>query len=1123
MVAGHFINGDYNAIHDEGVQDRVKGIHDDLKKREIDQWMAAPDTSLNYKAARDRHQQGTGSWLIECPDFKRWKDVPDFVLWLRGGPGCGKTILCSSAIENIKNSCRGKPSVGYAYFFFDGTSTQSKLANHESFVRSTIMQFSDQVDGIPPALGDLYDSEHQGRSQPLLKSLEDTLLEILQSFSAAYIVIDALDECEERPKVLKWIQSVSSRMSGILHLMVTSRPEPDIKNRLRAFSNMLETDVADRRGSDDIRCYIDACLYEVDDWSESQKQMIRIALVNGADGVFRWVALQIHELLFDRCLNTLELKNRLNSLPKGLDEAYTKIVQRSTRRADVILLLQWIIFGQEDFTARQLAEVASINFDGGDNILPFYDPDRRYGSPDNVLRACSGLVIEVEGANAFEQVITVHIKIAHFSVKEFLLSKVIQLGPTQSIHFNESISHLAIAKTCLAYLLQFSEPDSITHNNVNSFPLAFYAAERCVSHTGAIRGEDMDATLKQMIQQLALPIVSVALVNWSRLRDNRQNFDGTVTFKSPVELWDVTPCLYGTIMIHLTELVEHLVNNGNCGITLLLASDPGSLAIAQLLLEKGADVNATGGEYGTALQAASYRGLFEIAQLLLERGANVNARGGKYCTALQAASYGEEFKIVKLLLEKGADVNATGEEHGTALQAASHRGHLEIARLLLDQGADMNASGGEYGTALQAASYRGHLEISRLLLENGADMNATGGQYGTALQAASYQGEFRIANLLLEEGVDVNATGSHDGTALQAASLYGSVETVQLLLEKGADVNATGGQYGTALHAASCTGRLEICTLLLEKGADPNAVGGEYGTALQAASCGGHLDIAQLLLEKDANPDATIEWYGTALQAASYRGHLEMAQLLLDKGANVNAGEGEYGPVLQAASYGGKLEISKLLLENGADLDATGGWYGSALQAASYLGHLDITKLLLANGTDVNATGGEYGTALQAASIRGDSDIIKLLLESGADVNVMGGRYSTALQAASHRGHVEVALLLLENGADVNATGGQYGTALRAASHQGFLGLVRLLLGKGANINAMGGEYGTALQAASHREEFEIVELLLEKGAEVNATGGKCGTALQAARATHKERQVEAIVQLLIAHGAVET
>ncbi len=60
--------------------------------------------------------------------------------------------------------------------------------------------------------------------------------------------------------------------------------------------------------------------------------------------------------------------------------------------------------------------------------------------------------------------------------------------------------------------------------------------------------------------------------------------------------------------------------------------------MVQLLIEKGADVNAEGGEYGNALQAASEEGNENIVQLLIERGADVNAQGGYYGNALQAAS-----------------------------------------------------------------------------------------------------------------------------------------------------------------------------------------------------------------------------------------------------------------------------------------------------------------------------------------------------------------------------------------------------------------------------------------------------------------------------------------------------
>lgn len=53
-----------------------------------------------------------------------------------------------------------------------------------------------------------------------------------------------------------------------------------------------------------------------------------------------------------------------------------------------------------------------------------------------------------------------------------------------------------------------------------------------------------------------------------------------------------------------------------------------------MLLSKGAEVNAQGGQYDNALQAASARGHGNIVDALLSKGADMNAYGGDYGNAL---------------------------------------------------------------------------------------------------------------------------------------------------------------------------------------------------------------------------------------------------------------------------------------------------------------------------------------------------------------------------------------------------------------------------------------------------------------------------------------------------------
>ena len=64
----------------------------------------------------------------------------------------------------------------------------------------------------------------------------------------------------------------------------------------------------------------------------------------------------------------------------------------------------------------------------------------------------------------------------------------------------------------------------------------------------------------------------------------------------------------------------------------------GNDTVVQILLDRGADINAQGGQYGNALQAASECGHDMVVQMLLDRGADVTAhQGGGYRNALLAA------------------------------------------------------------------------------------------------------------------------------------------------------------------------------------------------------------------------------------------------------------------------------------------------------------------------------------------------------------------------------------------------------------------------------------------------------------------------------------------------------
>jgi ankyrin repeat protein len=133
--------------------------------------------------------------------------------------------------------------------------------------------------------------------------------------------------------------------------------------------------------------------------------------------------------------------------------------------------------------------------------------------------------------------------------------------------------------------------------------------------------------------------------------------------------------------------------------------------VAELLMAKGADVNAADIDGFAPLHFASALGKYGLAELLIAKGAHVDAKvtGGK--TPLFIALEKRRFGVAKLLIRKGADVNISvgqGAEAYTPLQVTAGLGDLDTVTALLAAGAKLEANPGP-GTPLSwvVASKRG--------------------------------------------------------------------------------------------------------------------------------------------------------------------------------------------------------------------------------------------------------------------------------------------------------------------------------------------------------------------------------------------------------------------------------
>lgn len=226
---------------------------------------------------------------MESEVYSKWKGNASSFVWLYGIPGCGKTILSSTVTEDIFLYCANDPGKVVTYFYFDFTDADKQKP--ELMVRSLISQLSEQCITMPLALEALYSSSDKGNRQPSLDALMNVLQQMLQEFPQSYLILDALDECADRPELLSILEQMARWQLDELRVLVTSRQLGDIKNSLDDIVNKeriicLQSQLVDK----DIQAYVRQRLSDDKGLRKWQKDVeirreIETALIKGSCGM----------------------------------------------------------------------------------------------------------------------------------------------------------------------------------------------------------------------------------------------------------------------------------------------------------------------------------------------------------------------------------------------------------------------------------------------------------------------------------------------------------------------------------------------------------------------------------------------------------------------------------------------------------------------------------------------------------------------------------------------------------------------------------------------------------------------------------------------------------------------
>lgn len=233
------------------------------------------------------------------------------------------------------------------------------------------------------------------------------------------------------------------------------------------------------------------------------------------------------------------------------------------------------------------------------------------------------------------------------------------------------------------------------------------------------------------------------------------------------------------------------------------------LPLAEWLLDHGASAKAKhAGGGGTILHDACDAQCLKLAELLIARGADINAQDDFGNTPLSSSCSGNNMAgtlvnpCVELLLKHGAKTEIVDKNGYTALLTACQNNRMDAMRQLLQYGAKIDVTDPNAPRSpLQFALSRGNVEMMRLLVSHGASLDEILYTW-TLLRSALYAKQFEVARYLLAEGQDINARDKEGQTYLMEAAIRGWTEAAQFLLENGADSSLKDKSGNTALSLA---------------------------------------------------------------------------------------------------------------------------------------------------------------------------------------------------------------------------------------------------------------------------------------------------------------------------------
>jgi ankyrin repeat domain-containing protein 50 len=680
-----------------------------LEETKLLESLLTTNYELNKNKVADRIP-GTCEWFLRHPKYLKWlSNEGPACLWVTADPGCGKSVLSRYLVEEYQ---RNLSSTIICYYFFKDDSPEHRSAAHG--LCALLHQILPQSQVFMEHGMKAY-HEHGEKLSGFFYSLWRLLQAVVEDQSCGNIicVLDALDECEEKTRILL-IQMLAEFYAKHyefkkLKVIITSRPRTAIGDAFwkhgqdpASIQLMGENEPEMKAIAQEINLVIKEKIRQFDGLRrrrgvfDDASDFIQERLDEIENRTYLWVSLIFPELERNAGKSKRDLLKLINTIPATVDQAYERILQQSCDITLAKKLLHIVVIAVRPLRLSEMNIALALRED--DRVLPDLENE---GSFRVTVKELCGLFVNVRDSKIY---------LIHQTAKEFLVwngsthpcGPIIDASPIWRHLLKPEESNLVLSRICKAYLmLDVFEKQPLETSwegkwygvrGVNSYVKAHPFLDYSAKYWSAHLGNANSTTVVMEISPLLCTPGSKRLLTWFQVYWALVN--------------SVAPCprLYSDLMIasHIglvefvgsileVRLQHHEDKSEDLFLALWCAAGRGHLKVVERLLAEISSQQAKSIGMWKALHMAVLKGHEPVVHLLLGKGLNLGnghdllARRDGGWTSLHRAARNGHKSIVNLLIENGADLIERNYDGLTALDVSGTES--EIAQLLLEKGA----------------------------------------------------------------------------------------------------------------------------------------------------------------------------------------------------------------------------------------------------------------------------------------------------------------------------------------------------------------------------------------------------------------------------------------------------